>query len=234
MGTVAASRYASARQLIAALTHGGLSCTGASYNTPVVSGASSEASCNFTASQTPLIDVFPGTVTTAQVLRNSVSTGTQKIWSDVGPNWWVQANRVYATRIQRILGGHVVGGPWHQGAGQPSAAQDPALQVCQGFTAIDGMLSAILNHDEENPSAVSPDGKLNGYADQMSHWSYVITQAVADGSTAASIQFANDLGDAGIATVQVAEPLGHGVTPDVHSAAQDVSGVQDDCTIFAG
>ena len=73
---------------------------------PVVSGATSEATCTFSASESPLIDVFASTITTAMVLHNSVSTGTQKIWSDVGPNWWVQTSSSgYVKRVQKILGG---------------------------------------------------------------------------------------------------------------------------------
>lgn len=133
-GTVAASRYSSARQVIAALDHGGLPCTGPSYATPVVPGASSEASCNLSASENPLIDVFPGTVTTAAVLRNSVSTGTQKIWSDVGPNWWVQTSSAYVKRVQKILGGRVVGGPWHPPSA-PQPVQPSAPQPAQAATS---------------------------------------------------------------------------------------------------
>jgi hypothetical protein len=139
-GTTAATpRYSSARQVIAVLAHGGLPCTGASYGTPVVSGATSEASCSFGTSANQLIDVFPGTVTTAMVLRNSVSTGTEKIWSDVGPNWWVQTSSAYVRRVQKILGGRIIGGPWHPpatpaggaGATYPNQAADAAL--CKTF-----------------------------------------------------------------------------------------------------
>ena len=97
----------------------------------MVSGASSEASCNFTASESPLIDVFPGTVTTTQVLRNSVSTGTEKIWSDVGPNWWVQTTLPYAKRIQKALGGRIIGGPWNPpSAASQAPAPPPAATTC--------------------------------------------------------------------------------------------------------
>jgi hypothetical protein len=137
-GTTAATpRYSAARQVIAALAHGGLPCTGASYGTPVVSGATSEASCSFGASPNQLIDVFPGTVTTARVLHNSVSTGTEKIWSDVGPNWWVQTSSGYVKRVQKILGGKIIGGPWHPpaapAAGDPNQVADAAL--CKTFNA---------------------------------------------------------------------------------------------------
>jgi len=132
-GAVTAVRYSSAQQVIAALDHGNLRCVGAQYSTPpVVSGATSEASCNFSASENPFIDVFPGTVTTAMVLRNSVSTGTEKIWSDVGPNWWVQTTRAYVKRVHKILGGRVVGGPRHPpSASQPAPAPATSAPAAQ-------------------------------------------------------------------------------------------------------
>jgi hypothetical protein len=124
--------------VIAALAHGGLPCTGASYGTPVVSGATSEASCSFGTSANQLIDVFPGTVTTTTVLRNSVSTGTEKIWSDVGPNWWVQTSSPYVKRVQKILGGKIIGGPWHPpatGAGSTYANQAADAALCKTYNA---------------------------------------------------------------------------------------------------
>lgn len=112
-GVPSAARYASARQVIAALGQGGMPCTGASYGNPVVQGASSEASCSFKGDPSQLIDVFPGRVSTAMVLQNSVSTGTEKIWSAVGPNWWVQTTKADAKQVQQVLGGRIIGGPWH-------------------------------------------------------------------------------------------------------------------------
>jgi hypothetical protein len=124
----AATRYPSTSQVVAALKHGGLACTGGDNDTPVVSGAKSETLCNFTSSEQVLIDVFPGTVSTATVLRNSVSTGTEQIWSDVGPNWWVQTSHAYVKRVQTILGGRIVAGPWHQQA--TSSQATPSSVSC--------------------------------------------------------------------------------------------------------
>jgi hypothetical protein len=45
----------------------------------ISSAAAAEYSC-----PGQLIDVFSGSVTTATVLRNSMSAGREKIWSDVG------------------------------------------------------------------------------------------------------------------------------------------------------
>jgi hypothetical protein len=143
-GPPAAARYSSAGKVIAALNHGGLRCTG-TYNSspPVVSGASSEASCSFPSSpyDTELVDVFPGTVTTRMVLRNSVSTGTTKIWSVVGPNWWFQTTKAHAKRVQKILGGRIVGGPWHPGASTsgplPTLSAQDASRVCADLNALE-------------------------------------------------------------------------------------------------
>jgi hypothetical protein len=143
-GGATAARYSSAQHVIAALDHGGLRCTGGSYsNSPVVSGATSEATCNFSSSEAPLIDVFPRTVTTAVVLHDSVSTGTQKIWSDVGPNWWVQTSSAYVKRVQMILGGRIIGGPWHPASrghrASSAPSSNPALTadraMCKTFNA---------------------------------------------------------------------------------------------------
>jgi hypothetical protein len=118
--TATAARYSSVSQVVAALKRGDLACTGGGDTTPVVSGATSETLCNLTSSDTALIDVFPGTVSTATVLHDSVSTGTEQIWSDVGPNWWVQTSHAYASRVRALLGGRIIAGPWHPQA-QPSA-----------------------------------------------------------------------------------------------------------------
>lgn len=232
--TATASRYSSVSQVVAALKRGHLPCTGGGDLAPVVKGATSETLCNFTSSETGLIDVFPGSVSNATVLQNSVSTGSQQIFSVVGLNWWVQSSRAYAKRVQAILGGRVIAGPWHPPtAAAPSAvasgAPDPAVTVCRKFNGIYPDLSAKLQADAGDPGALSADSALNKYADDMSHWSYTVTQGVDNGTTSASVQLANEFGDAGIATVQVAEPL-TGVTPDVQTAIDDVNAVQEDCS----
>ena len=131
----AAVRYSSARQVIAVLDHRGLRCGGASYSSPpVVHGATSEASCSFKTSTSQLIDVFPGSVTTATVLRNSVSTGTEKIWSDVGPNWWVQTTRACARRVQKLLGGRIIAGPWHP-PGSVTLSYSQGASICRDLNS---------------------------------------------------------------------------------------------------
>ncbi len=125
-----AVRYSSAAQVVAALKHGRMPCTGGDNDTPVVQGATSETLCNFTSDETGLIDVFPGTVSTATVLKNSVSTGAQQIYSDVGPNWWIQTSQVDAQQVQGLLGGRVVAGPWH-----PSAASAESSAAPPSFSA---------------------------------------------------------------------------------------------------
>ena len=96
------------------------------YNTPVVSGATSETLCDLSSSGRALIDVFSGTVSSATVLKNSVSTGTEQIFSVVGPNWWVQVSHAYASRAQAILGGRIIAGPWHPQA-PSTASPSPTL-----------------------------------------------------------------------------------------------------------
>jgi hypothetical protein len=119
----AAARYTSAQQVIRALDHGGLHCTDV-YNSapPTMQGAASEATCSFGSDSQENIDVFPGTVTTAMVLRESVSTGTQQIWSDAGPNWLLMTDSAHVKRVQKILGGRVIGGPWHPAYGTATTA----------------------------------------------------------------------------------------------------------------
>jgi hypothetical protein len=65
-------------------------------------------------------------VSNAMVLDNSVSTGTEQIFSIVGPNWWVQVNHANASRVKAILGGRVIGGPWHPPA-QSTPSPSPTL-----------------------------------------------------------------------------------------------------------
>jgi len=73
-----------------------------------------------------LIDVFRGNVSKAMVLRNSVSIGTEQIFSVVGRNWWVQASHAYASRVRAILGGRIIAGPRHQQA-QPTPSPSPTV-----------------------------------------------------------------------------------------------------------
>lgn len=76
--------YSSVQDVINALNRSGLSCTGGTSGTPVVKGAESEMLCNVDPSSQALIDVFPHMVSSAEVLANSVSTGTQQIWTVTG------------------------------------------------------------------------------------------------------------------------------------------------------
>ena len=119
--------YSSVQDVINALSRGGLPCTGGTSGTPVVKGATSETLCNFDSSSQALIDVFPPThtVSSGEVLTNSVSTGTQQIWTVYGSNWWVQTDTTYDHRVQGILGGKILAGPWHPGA-NASASSSPA------------------------------------------------------------------------------------------------------------
>jgi hypothetical protein len=234
--------YTSAEQVVTALAKGGLPCTGAQYGTPVVKDASSETLCNFSSNDQALIDVFPAshTVTESEVSANSVSTGSQQIITVYGPNWWVQTDSTYDEQVQKILAGKVLAGPWHPSSSSQSSSPsttDPAITVCQDFADIESTLTADLNTVEANPSAgatgpnsITPLGNtLNKYGDDMSHWSYVVNQAVDNGTTSASVALANDLGDAGIATVQ-AGVAGETDPGAASSALSNVQSVQSDCS----
>jgi hypothetical protein len=239
-----AESYTSAKQVVAALAKGGLPCTGGQYGTPVVKGASSETQCNFGNNDLELVDGFPTShiVTASEVSANSVSTGSQQIVTVYGPNWWVQTDSTYDHRVQKILGGKILAGPWHPSSSAPSSSPsssmtDPAVTVCQDFAGIESTLTADLNVVEANPSAgatgpnsITPLGNtLNTYGDDMAHWSYVVNQAVDNGTTSASVALANDLGDAGVATVQ-AGVAGETAPGAAGSALSDVQSVESDCS----
>ena len=129
------ARYSSAQQVIAALGRAGIPCTGGDSGnsfTPVVSGATSEIECdlNSDTSQVTLIDVFPGTVTNAMVTADSVSTGSQQIFSVVDPNWQIQTDQAHAQQIQGKLGGRVIAGPWNPPSAAPVTSAPPTGPSC--------------------------------------------------------------------------------------------------------
>ena len=131
------ARYSSAQQVVAALGRAGMPCTGGTSNTPVVSGASSETGCdlNGNSDTSAFIDVFPGTVTNAMVTANSVSTGTQQIFSVVGPNWWIQTDQSDAQQIQGKLGGKVIAGPWNPPSAAPVTSAPAGPSCAQQVTS---------------------------------------------------------------------------------------------------
>jgi len=166
-GTVTASRYSSARQVVAALDHAGLKCTGVYYGTPEVAGASSTAACNFGYSASVVIDVFPGTLSAGVVLQNSTSTGPERIWNVAGPNWSVQTSHYYAGRAQAILGGRLIEGKVQPYTPYDSAPATPAAPACDisGWESAgyEGTVSADLqqlNSDTQagDPQAMAADG----------------------------------------------------------------------------
>lgn len=144
--THTAATYSTVEDVLNALSGGGLPCTGGDGSqTPVVSGATSEIECNFDPNSLALVDVFPAghSVTSAEVLTNSVSTGDQQIWTVYGANWWVQTDTTYDHRVQRILGGTILAGPWHpattQATPSPAASVDYATAgvVCANMNALE-------------------------------------------------------------------------------------------------
>jgi hypothetical protein len=113
-----AHKYDTATQLAEALDSGGmtLQCDSADSGpgSAVVHGAISENMCYLPGSDSVsfLIDVFPGPVSKATLMANSVSTGDEQILSDLGPNWWVETDGTHVHHVQSILGGAVVAGKW--------------------------------------------------------------------------------------------------------------------------
>ena len=143
--THAAATYSTVEDVLNALSGGSLPCTGGDVSlTPVVQGATSEIQCNFDPNSLALIDVFPAghSVSPAEVLTNSVSTGDEQIWTVYGANWWVQTDTTYDHRVQGILGGTILAGPWHpatQTAPSPVASVDYATAgvVCANMNALE-------------------------------------------------------------------------------------------------
>jgi hypothetical protein len=144
--THAAATYSTVEDVLNALSSGGLPCTGGDASlTPVVQEATSEIGCNFDPNSLVLVDVFPAghSVSPAEVLTNSVSTGTEQIWTVYGANWWVQTDTTYDHRVQGILGGTILAGPWHpattQATPSPVASVDYATAgvVCANMNALE-------------------------------------------------------------------------------------------------
>ena len=118
-----AHSYHTATQVVEALDRGGmtLQCDSGDSGpgSAVVHGAISENMCYLPGSNSVsfLIDVFPGSVSKAKLLANSVSTGDEQILSDLGPDWWVETDGAHVQKVRKILGGTVVAGKWNPDTG---------------------------------------------------------------------------------------------------------------------
>jgi hypothetical protein len=193
----APARYMSVQQVAQALKRGHLPCVGFSASTPVVPGATSEATCDRIVN---LIDVFPSTITTTTVLKNSVSTGTTEIWNVVGPNWQVQTTKPYAKRVQMILGGKIIPGPWRTVDPQylPGAGSSSAASPFSGWTSVCQQVASDVEAVGYTYSAgdwnIAPGtityGQMQKLASKLAHLSYLSYHNDGDAQTA------NDLGDA--------------------------------------
>lgn len=133
------------------------------------------------------------------------------------------------------------GSPSANAAGSPSAsgspaAPDPAVAVCQGFAAIyPYMKSQLLKEAVNVVNPVTSDNwKLDGDANKMAHWTYVMTQAINNGTSQAPIQFANDLGDASTDVGQSSFPPTAISAPDPLTALTDIDRVSNDCSALTG
>jgi hypothetical protein len=188
------------QQVSAALKKGHLPCVGFSASgTPVVAGATSEASCDLSKPGADLIDVFPSTVTTTTVLENSISTGSEEIFNVVGPNWIVQTTRQYAKHVQKILGGKIIPGPWRTVDPQylPGAASSAAgpfsgwSRVCQLVASdIEAVGYTYSNGNWNIAPGTITYGQMQKLASKLAHLSYLSYHNDGDAQTA------NDLGDA--------------------------------------
>jgi len=112
--------YKTATQVFEAMDLGGMTIQCPNPDSPAdtaaVKGAISENKCclaNTNNTVTFLVDVFPGKVSRSELIHNSVSKGEQQILSVLGPNWWVQTDGADVHKVQKILGGTIVPGPWY-------------------------------------------------------------------------------------------------------------------------
>lgn len=227
--TATVKRYSSAEQVVAVLSKGGLDCTGATDNPPGVSGASSESYCEFPSLAQAQIDVFPGTISKALILKGSASSSAEELWSDYGPNWWVTTSRADATQAQAILGGQIIAVPGSTPQNPPATpvpATAPASPTASAnpFATWSSTCTTLANELQSSPYNFtytasgttinwnySPSltyGQLgnlgtgtDGNKNNLSHLSY-LAESVDNSS-----QLANDLADAGMATANPADGI---------------------------
>ncbi len=91
------------------------------------------------------------------------------------------------------------------------------------------MVSQLVAEETSGTAPTSVNWKLMGDGSKMAHWSYVITQAVMNGTTSTTVQFANDLGDASTDVDQSAGPATAISAPDPQTALNDIVAVGGDC-----
>ena len=110
-GTPTAVKYPTAQKLVAALNHAGMACTDAYYSkSSVLPGVTSTATCTYKG--TPqLVYVFSGSVNDKSVLQTTSSTSSERVYSDVGPNWMIETSKAYGEVASKAIGGKVVAGP---------------------------------------------------------------------------------------------------------------------------
>jgi len=107
-----AQRYSSVQDVVTALVNGGFQCTQAYYSKSA-SGPESGGTCTYHGAP-QVITVSRSAVTTKMVLADMLPTKpADQVWSDVGPNWWVESSKATAKLIQKAIGGRLVAGPTH-------------------------------------------------------------------------------------------------------------------------
>ncbi len=125
---------------------------------------------------------------------------------------------------------NAAGSPSADAAGSPSGPPDPAVAICHQFRSIEHyMVSQLVAEETSGTAPTSVNWKLMGDGSKMAHWSYVITQAVMNGTTSMTVQFANDLGDASTDVDQSAGPATAISAPDPQTALNDIVAVGGDC-----
>jgi len=65
-------------------------------------------------------------------------------------------------------------------------------------------------------------------AGKLAHWSYLVTQAISNGTSQATVQLPDDLGEAGLAVTAAAFPPSQG-EPDPQAALNAIIAVGQDC-----
>lgn len=229
-GKPSAASYTSVQRVVAAMSRGGLRCTGVSTSSsPVVASAISEASCNFGATMN-LIDVFPGRVAAETVRVNAVSTGSQQIWVVYGPDWWVQTDHAHVKHVQQILGGKIIPGPWDQN--NSGNVIDPIVVSCTGTAQA---LVATLVSDQESQNRTLEENWVGVADGSLTSQGQDLQDAVNQWAGAGGNQFSQDAvtlsSDAQRFLTDQGQGLYPGWTGEYHTIKQDIAMLAADCNI---
>jgi hypothetical protein len=117
---------------------------------------------------------------------------------------------------------------------QPSSAStpvDPAITACQGFRAMENFIVDQVSHEIAYLTAPSPADQEEMIKDaaKLAHWSYLVTNAISNGTSQATVQFPDDLGEAGLQLVAVAYYMDGDPDADPQAAESAIIAVGQDC-----